>query len=215
MRLLGPSEEREDSELFQLIFTPGFSTAERVTELSGRGIGLDVVRSNIEALRGSISLETEAGKGTTLSLRLPLTLSLIEGFLVEVGTEIYVLPLERVLECVELPTSERRTGRAGLLNLRGRALPYLRLREHFGLEGSPPARESVVIVSYGRGQQAGLVVDSLLGQAQTVIKPLGRLFQQLPGISGSAILGTGRVALVLDLTPLLRKLLSTPVSTAV
>jgi two-component system chemotaxis sensor kinase CheA len=214
MGLLGPNEEREDAELFQLIFTPGFSTAERVTELSGRGIGLDVVRSNIEALRGSISLETEAGKGTTLSLRLPLTLSLIEGFLVGVGAETYVLPLERVLECVELPSTERRTGRTGLLNLRGRALPYLRLREHFGLEGSPPGRESVVIVSHGRGQQAGLVVNSLFGQAQTVIKPLGRLFQQLPGISGSAILGTGRVALVLELSPLLRKLQPSVVSPA-
>jgi two-component system chemotaxis sensor kinase CheA len=214
MGLLGPTEEREDAELFQLIFTPGFSTAERVTELSGRGIGLDVVRSNIEALRGSISLETQLGKGTTLSLRLPLTLSLIEGFLVAAGAETYVLPLERVLECVELPSSESRTGRTGLLNLRGRALPYLRLREHFGLEGPLPPRESVVIVSYGQGQQAGLVVDSLLGQAQTVIKPLGRLFQQLPGISGSAILGTGRVALVLDLSPLLRKVLASPVSTA-
>jgi len=214
MGLLGPTEEREEAELFQLIFAPGFSTAERVTELSGRGIGLDVVRSNIEALRGSISLETELGKGTTLSLRLPLTLSLIEGFLVAAGAETYVLPLDRVRECVELPASESRTGRTGLLNLRGRALPYLRLREHFGLEGPLPPRESVVIVSYGQGQQAGLVVDSLLGQAQTVIKPLGRLFHQLPGISGSAILGTGRVALVLDLSPLLRKVLASSVSTA-
>ncbi|HEX8704561.1 MAG TPA: chemotaxis protein CheA [Myxococcaceae bacterium] len=214
MGLIGPNEEREDAELFQLIFTPGFSTAERVTELSGRGIGLDVVRSNIEALRGSISLETEAGKGTTLSLRLPLTLSLIEGFLVGAAAETYVLPLESVLECMDLPSSERRTGRTGVLNLRGRVLPYLRLREHFGLEGPPPARESVVIVGHGRGQQTGLVVDSLLGQAQTVIKPLSRLFQQLPGISGSAILGTGRVALVLDLSALLRKLVTSPVPTA-
>ena len=213
MGLLGPNEEREDAELFQLIFTPGFTTAERVTELSGRGIGLDVVRNNIEALRGSIFLETEAGKGTTLSLRLPLTLSLIEGFLVGVSTETYVLPLERVLECVDMPASERRTGRTGLLELRGRAVPYLRLREHFGLEGSAPERECVVIVSYGRGQQAGLVVDSLLGQAQTVIKPLSRLFQQLPGISGSVILGTGRVALVLEISLLLRRLLPSAVFT--
>jgi two-component system chemotaxis sensor kinase CheA len=214
MGLLGPTEEREDAELFQLIFAPGFSTAERVTELSGRGIGLDVVRSNIEALRGTISIETEAGKGTTLSLRLPLTLSIIEGFLVGAGEETYVLPLESVIECVDLPAAERRPGRTGLINLRGRPLPYVRLREYFGLEGPTAARESVVIVSYGRGQQAGLVVDSLLGQAQTVIKPLGRLFQQLPGISGSAILGTGRVALVLEISALLRRVLPSPVSTA-
>ncbi len=207
--LLGPEETREDAELHQLIFAPGFSTAERVTELSGRGIGLDVVRRNIEALRGGISLETEPGRGTSISLRLPLTLSIIEGFSVGVGPETYVLPLESVLECVDLPEAERRPGRTGMINLRGHALPYLRLREHFVVEGPPPARESIVVISHGRGQ-AGLAVDTLLGQGQTVIKSLGRFFQSIPGVSGSAILGTGRVALVLDVPSLLRKALQAP-----
>ncbi|HYH97912.1 chemotaxis protein CheA [Hyalangium sp.] len=206
--LLGPGEEREDSELFQFIFAPGFSTAERVTELSGRGIGMDVVKRNIESLRGSISIDTRAGAGTTIHMRLPLTLSIIEGFSVGVGEETYVLPLESVLECVELPDAEKSAGRAGVLNLRGHPLPFLRLRDHFAVEGQPPARESVVVVSQGRGQ-AGLAVDTLLGQGQTVVKPLGKFFQQVSGVSGSAILGTGRVALILDIPSLFEKALRT------
>jgi two-component system chemotaxis sensor kinase CheA len=206
MGLLGPEEERGDAELFQLIFMAGFSTAERVTEMSGRGIGMDVVKRNIESLRGSISIDTRPGAGTTFSMRLPLMLSIIEGFSVSVGEEIYVLPLQSVLECVELPEHEQRPGRIDVLNLRGQPLPYLRLRDHFALPGPPPARESVVVVSHGRAQ-AGLAVDTLLGQGQTVVKPLGQLFQNVSGVSGSAILGTGRVALILDVPALLKKAL--------
>lgn len=207
--LLGANEERDDAQLFQLIFVPGFSTAERVTELSGRGIGMDVVKRNIEALRGSIAIESQAGQGTTLRMRLPLMLSIIEGFSVVVGEETYVLPLESVIECVDLPAAEKHPGRTGVLNLRGQPLPYLRLREHFGVEGTPPARESVVVISHGQGK-AGLAVDMLLGQGQTVVKPLSKLFQQVPGVSGSAILGTGRVALILDVPSLLEKALRAP-----
>ncbi len=206
MGLLGQSEEPEDSDLFQLIFIPGFSTAERVTELSGRGIGMDVVKRRVESLRGSLSVETKVGAGTTISMRLPLMLSIIEGFSVGVGEETYVLPLQSVLECVELPEEEKRTGRSGVLNLRGHPLPYLRLREHFSVQGPPPPRESVVIIRNGRGQ-AGLAVDRLLGQGQTVVKPLSRLFQYVSGVSGSAILGTGRVALILDVAALLQRAL--------
>ncbi|WP_224242701.1 chemotaxis protein CheA [Hyalangium gracile] len=206
MGLLGPNEEREDAELFQFIFIPGFSTAERVTELSGRGIGMDVVKSRVESLRGALSIETREGAGTTFTMRLPLMLSIIEGFSVGVGGETYVLPLASVLECVELPEEEQRPGRTGVLNLRGQPLPYLRLREHFAVEGPPPARESVVVIRHGRGQ-AGLAVDTLLGQGQTVVKPLGSLFQRVSGVSGSAILGTGRVALILDVAALLQKAL--------
>jgi two-component system chemotaxis sensor kinase CheA len=213
MRLLGPGEEREDADLFQLVFIPGFTTAERVTELSGRGIGMDVVKSRVESLRGSISIETREGMGTTISMRLPLMLSIIEGFLVGVGTETYVLPLQSVLECVDLPEDERRPGRTGVINLRGQPLPYLRLREHFGVEGAPPARESVVVIRHGRGQ-AGLAVDTLLGEGQTVVKPLGRLFQRVSGVSGSAILGTGRVALILDVAALLKRALRPSASPA-
>jgi two-component system chemotaxis sensor kinase CheA len=206
MGLLEAGEERGDAELFQLLFVPGFSTAERVTELSGRGIGMDVVKRNIESLRGSISIDTQPGKGTTFSMRLPLMLSIIEGFSVGVGEEIYILPLQSVLECVELPEQERRPGCTGVLNLRGQPLPFVRLRDHFEVPGPPAARESVVVVSHGRGQ-VGLAVDALLGQGQTVVKPLGRLFQQVPGVSGTAILGTGRVALILDVPALLKKAL--------
>jgi two-component system chemotaxis sensor kinase CheA len=206
MGLLGPVEEREDTELFQLIFVAGFSTAELVTGLSGRGIGMDVVRRNIENLRGSISISTRPGAGTRISMRLPLMLSIIEGFSVGVGEDTYVLPLQSVLECLELAGAERRPGRTGVLNLRGQPLPYLRLRDHFSVEGPPPARESVVVIGHGRGQ-AGLAVDTLLGQGQTVVKPLGRLFQHVSGVSGSAILGTGRVALILDVPSLLKKAL--------
>jgi two-component system chemotaxis sensor kinase CheA len=206
MGLLRPGEEREDADLFQLVFIPGLTTAERVTELSGRGIGMDVVKSRVESLRGSISIETRTGVGTTISMRLPLMLSIIEGFSVGVGAETYVLPLQSVLECVELPEEERRPGRTGVLNLRGQPLPYLRLREHFAVEGPAPARESVVVIRHGRGQ-AGLAVDALLGEGQTVVKPLGRLFQRVSGVSGSAILGTGRVALILDVAALLKRAL--------
>ncbi|MFY0528044.1 chemotaxis protein CheA [Archangium gephyra] len=204
--LLGPDEVPEDDALFRLIFEPGFSTAERVTELSGRGVGMDVVKRNVELLRGTISVDTAPGKGTTFSLRLPLTLSIIEGFSVGTGEETYVIPLEHVVECVELPPGERRPGRTGVFNLRGEPLPYLRLREHFSLGGEPPARESIVVIGHGRGR-AGIAVDTLLGQGQTVIKPLGKPCQGLPGLAGSTLLGDGRVALILDVPALLQQAL--------
>jgi two-component system chemotaxis sensor kinase CheA len=207
--LLKPDEEPSDADLFRLIFEPGFSTAERVTELSGRGVGMDVVKRNVEQLRGTITVDTSPGQGTTFTLRLPLTLSIIEGFSVGVGAETYVIPLENVLECVELPREERRLGRTGVLNLRGEPLPYLRLREHFQLGGEPSPRENIVVISHGRGQ-AGLAVDRLLGQGQTVIKPLGKLCQGLPGVAGSTLLGNGQVALILDVLTLLQQTLKAP-----
>jgi two-component system chemotaxis sensor kinase CheA len=205
-RWVRPDEEPEDAALFGFIFEPGFSTAERVTELSGRGVGMDVVKRNVELLRGSICVDTAPGKGTTFSLRLPLTLSIIEGFSVGMGEDTYVIPLEHVVECVELPPAERRPGRTGIFNLRGEPLPYLRLREHFSLGGAPPARESIVVIGHGRGR-AGIAVDLLLGQGQTVIKPLGKPCQGLPGLAGSTLLGDGRVALILDVPALLQQAL--------
>jgi two-component system chemotaxis sensor kinase CheA len=204
--LLGPDEELDDADLFRLIFEPGFSTAERVTELSGRGVGMDVVKRNVELLRGTISVDTTPGQGTTFGLRLPLTLSIIDGFSVGVGDETYVLPLEHVVECVELPGAECRPGRTGVFNLRGEPLPYLRLREHFTLGSEPPLRESIVVIGHGRGR-AGIAVDALLGQGQTVIKPLGKPCQGLPGLAGSTLLGDGRVALILDVPVLLQQAL--------
>lgn len=193
-----PAEEEIDN----LIFAPGFSTAEQVTNLSGRGVGMDVVRSNIEALRGSVGISSSKGRGTTVSIRLPLTLAIIDGFLVEAGGATYVIPLDMIVECVELPADRLQGG--DFLNVRGKVLPYLRLRDLFGIDGDRPVRESVVVVRYGQ-MRAGIVVDRLLGEAQTVIKPLGKLFSGLKGISGSSILGTGEVALILDVAALVQR----------
>ncbi|OPZ04742.1 MAG: Chemotaxis protein CheA [Alphaproteobacteria bacterium ADurb.BinA305] len=201
--LVRAGETPGDAETLKLIFEPGFSTAPAVTSLSGRGVGMDVVRRAIEALRGSIELESEPGHGTTVRIRLPLTLAIIDGFLVGVDGATYVVPLDNVVECVELAgATAREAERNGYLNLRGRVLPLLRLRAHFGLAGEPPRRENLVVVSYA-GLQVGLVVDRLLGEFQTVIKPLGRLFTQVRGFSGATILGSGAVALILDVPGLI------------
>ncbi|QRK10268.1 chemotaxis protein CheA [Archangium violaceum] len=201
---LGMEPERMTvEELEDLVFVPGLSTAEAVTEVSGRGVGMDVVRRSVEALRGLVTLRSEEGKGTTVTLRVPLTLATIQGFSVGVGEETYVLPLAAVRECLELPAERNGQSGAGVLSLRGRSLPYLRLREVLGVQGPMPARESVVVLGHG-GSRAGLVVDALYGEGQCVLKPLGRLFRHLPGVSGSTILGSGRVGLVLDVPTLLR-----------
>ena len=195
-------------EVQRLVFEPGFSTAEAVTEVSGRGVGLDVVRRNIHALRGSVAIRSGAGQGTTIAVRLPLTLAIIEGFAVAVGDETYVIPLEAVAECLALPAeiAEDGDGR-GVISLRGAALSCVRLRRLFGLAGQA-RREHVVVVRRDDGAQAGLVVDALHGESQTVIKPMGRLFRGLPGVAGSAILGSGRVALILDIPALLARALA-------
>ncbi|KFB66324.1 MAG: Chemotaxis protein CheA [Candidatus Accumulibacter vicinus] len=187
-----------DQEILNLIFEAGFSTAEQVTNISGRGVGMDVVRRNIQSLRGSVEVSTVEGQGSTFTIRLPLTLAIIDGFLTGVGQASYVVPLDSVVECIEL--AEVRENR-NYLNLRGEVLPFVRLRELFRIAGQPPLRQNVVIVQYA-GKKAGLVVDALLGEFQTVIKPLGVLFKQLRGIGGSTILGTGEVALILDVPAL-------------
>jgi len=200
------ADKLSDHELLRLIFEPGFSTAEAVTGLSGRGVGMDVVRRNVDTLRGSISVESEEGVGTTLTVRLPLTLAIIDGFGLGVGDETFIVPLATVEECLELPRSgSERSRDSGVLKVRERPLPYVRLRELFGVQGALPEREQVVVVR-SESTRAGLVVDTLHGDSQTVIKPLGRLFQGLPGLAGSAILGTGRVALILDVPAILDEL---------
>ncbi len=197
-----------DHELFRFIFEPGFSTADEVSSISGRGIGMDVVRRNVEDVRGSVRVDSAPGQGTSITIRLPLTLAIIDGFGVGVGGETYVIPIDAVHECVELPVEERgrREGR-GIINLRGQALPYIHLRSLLGLEDLPRSEErpSVVVVHYDGGR-AGLVVDTLFGESQTVIKPLGKLFHGVAGVSGSAIMSDGRVALILDVPTLLRKI---------
>jgi two-component system, chemotaxis family, sensor kinase CheA len=196
-----------DNELFRLILEPGFSTAAEVTEFSGRGVGMDVVRRNVEALRGVISIDSRAGTGTTITIRLPLTLAIIRGFAVGVDEETYIMPLDAVIECIELPRdgSEDFASR-GVINLRGQALPYVRLRDCFRLGGQPTERENVLVLRY-HDQRVGLVVDRLFGENQTVIKPLSRTLGDLPGVSGSAILGNGRVALILEVEGLMREAL--------
>jgi two-component system chemotaxis sensor kinase CheA len=186
-----------DAEVHALIFEPGFSTAEQVTDLSGRGVGMDVVKRNITALRGAIGIQSTPGVGTTISVRLPLTLAIINGFQVGLGDSIYVLPLDTIEECIEFSTVPGHD----FTSLRGEMLPFIRLREVFNTRAPPPRRPSIVVVRHA-GQRAGIVVDTLIGESQTVIKPLGRMFRQAECVSGSSILGTGDVALILDV-PLL------------
>lgn len=187
-----------DHEIYDLIFEPGFSTAEKISNLSGRGVGMDVVRRNVAALRGSIEVDSILGQGATIRIRLPLTLAIIDGFLVGVGGSSFIVPLDRVTECVEFPTSDRDRDH---MNLRGEVLPFIRLNQLFGLDSDGARRQSVVVVEQS-GQRTGLVVDALLGEFQTVIKPLGPLFTSLNCVSGSTILGNGDVALILDVGPL-------------
>ena len=201
--LLAADAEPSDADLFKLLFEPGFSTADQISNLSGRGVGLDVVKRNIEALRGTATIDSQEGVGTTMSIRLPLTLAIIDGFLMGVSTSAYVVPLDMVEECIELTDGKSSNkARGNMLNLRGEVLPLIRLREYFALAGRSGRRENVVVVKYA-GSKAGLVVDELMGEFQTVIKPLGQIFTHLRGISGSTILGSGEVALILDVPSLI------------
>jgi len=196
------AESLSDAEMHALIFQPGFSTASEVNDLSGRGVGMDVVKRNIESLHGSIAIESRAGEGTTVTAKLPLTLAIIEGFGVSAGEEHFVLPLTLVTECVSTGAI---AGVTSILNLRGEPVPVVRLRNLFDIDAPPPVRENVVIVECG-DQRAGIAVDHLHGSSQVVVKPMSELFRALPGISGSAILGNGRVALILDVPALLTQL---------
>jgi two-component system, chemotaxis family, sensor kinase CheA len=195
-----------DSELYQVLFLPGFSTNDAVTDLSGRGVGLDVVRRNVEALHGTVDLASEEGRGTTVTIRLPLTLAIIDGFSVLAGKDTFIVPQHYVIECTELPAASGQSGSSGILNLRGTALPFIRLREVFGQSAQAPSRENVVVVKVGEFQ-AGIAVDSLLGGMQAVIKPLGKIFRGIAGIAGSTILGDGRVGLILDVPGLLQTMM--------
>lgn len=203
--LVEPGAILSDEEIYQLLFAPGFSTADQITNLSGRGVGMDVVKKNIEALRGEIEVESTEGVGTVMRLRLPLTLAIIDGFLVQVGGSHFVIPLDMVLECIELTGEDSRLQH--YIELRGEVLPYLDVREQFGIEAPLPNWRYIVVVQYGN-KRAGLVVDQLLGELQVVIKPLGKLFRQVRSIGGSAILGNGEVALILDVPQLIQHAVS-------
>ncbi|HEV7719274.1 MAG TPA: chemotaxis protein CheA [Arsenicitalea sp.] len=196
--LLAPDAKISEQELFQMIFAPGFSTAKEVTALSGRGVGMDVVKRTIDGLRGNIELSTVPGNGTTATLRLPLTLAIIDGMLVRVGNGRYTIPLSAVEECVELPADAAAASKGrSFLDIRGSLVPFLSLRELFNAQTSPDAHQKVVIVSSGEGR-VGLVVDQIIGNNQTVIKQLSKLHTGIKSFSGATILGDGTVALILD-----------------
>jgi two-component system chemotaxis sensor kinase CheA len=197
--LISPGAQLSDPDLLQLIFQPGFSTAQTVTNLSGRGVGMDVVKRTIDALRGSIDLTSRPGEGSEVSLRIPLTLAIIDGLLVRVGTGRYVIPLSAVEECLELSVEKdlRSRGRS-FISLRDSLVPFLRLRELFHTGTEPDRYQKVVVVSTG-SERVGLVVDQIIGDHQTVIKAMSKLHEEVATFSGATILGDGAVALILDI----------------
>jgi two-component system chemotaxis sensor kinase CheA len=191
-----------EAQLFALIFEPGFSTAAQITEISGRGVGMDVVRRTIESLRGTIEVDSKPGQGTTVTLRMPLTLAIIEGLLIEVAGERYTLPMVSVQEIVELPADKAQPSRSGdFLDVRGRFVPFLRLHSMFDCAGAAGPDQNVVIVVSGESR-VGIVVDRIIGTNQTVIKQMSKLHAGVRAVSGATILGDGSVALILDVTHL-------------
>ena len=202
--LLAPEAELSEKELFELIFLPGFTTAAEVTNVSGRGVGMDVVRQAVDGLRATIDVASRPGQGTTFTMELPLTLAIIDGLLVDIGGENFVLPLSAVEECIELKQEERKkSGARNLVYLREELIPFIRLRERFGIPGAAPEIEQIVIAAFEK-RRVGFVVDAVVGENQTVIKPLGRLYRDARGLSGATILGDGSVALILDLPQLVQ-----------
>ena len=200
--LIKPDQVLSDQELFQLIFHPGFSTAATISNLSGRGVGMDVVKRTIESLRGTIEVTSEPGQGSTIALRIPLTLAIIEGLLVRVGEQRYVIPLSSVEECIELSLEDdmRHRGRS-LISLRGALVPFLRLRELFTSGTKPDPYQKIIVVSTG-AERVGLVVDQIIGNHQTVIKSMSAFHRSAASFSGATILGDGAVALILDVPQL-------------
>ncbi len=196
--LVAANAQLSEAEAFALIFQPGFSTAKEVTDVSGRGVGMDVVRQRVDSLRGTIDVASTPGTGTSVTLRLPLTLAIIDGLLVSVGDASFVLPLANTLECIELTSQdiERANGKH-VANVRGVVVPYIRLREHFNIRTPRPEIEQIMLVET-EGGRYGFVVDRVLGDCQTVIKNLGRFYRHVQVVSGATILGNGTVALILD-----------------
>jgi two-component system chemotaxis sensor kinase CheA len=223
--LIQEGHQLTDKEIYRLIFEAGFSTADAVSSLSGRGVGMDVVRRNIELLRGQVEIDSEPGHGSTISIRLPLTLAIIDGFQVRVGDSQYILPLDMVEECIELDESlKNNDDGTNYVNLRGEILPFLHLNDIFssgehkeseakdselikkGVAGSTDRHRDNIVVVHAAGKKAGFVVDELLGEHQTVIKPLGKVFQNLKGISGATILGSGEVAMIIDIPEIIQRI---------
>lgn len=199
--LVSKDQLLSDQEIYGLIFYPGFSTADQLSDISGRGVGMDVVRQNIEAVRGSIEIDSVPGQGSNMRIRLPLTLSIIDGFLVRLADDTYVIPSESVEECLEYP---RLHGNIGYMELRNQPLPLLDLARVFNKQHLAGNRRNVIVVRHGP-ERIGMVVSAILGNQQTVIKPLGKLFDQIPGIAAATILGNGDVAPILDIPALIQR----------
>ena len=205
--LIAPDAELGEKDTFNLIFLPGFSTAKAVTSVSGRGVGMDVVKRAMDSLRGSIDIASKKGSGTTITIKLPLTLAIIDGLQVNVADEYYVIPLSLVEECVELArTSGNGRREQRIIHLRGEIVPFIRIREWFDIPGTAPSIEQVVITALGE-TRVGIVVDQVVGEHQTVIKSLGRVYREIEGISGATIKGDGSMALILDIPRLVRSVL--------
>lgn len=204
--LVDEGEDMGERDLFRLLFEPGFSTAGKITSVSGRGVGLDVVGQAIDSLRGSIDISSVPGRGTAIAVRLPLTLAIIDGLQVRTGSEYYVMPLNMVQECIELTRDQRREAEGRrLLDMRGEIVPYVNLREWFQISGKRPDIEHVVVTRVEK-RRVGFVVDEVVGEHQTVIKTLGRVYRNVEGISGATIRGDGSIALILDVPGVVRSL---------
>jgi len=205
--LIGPNDILTDEQVYDLIFLPGFSTAEKTTDVSGRGVGMDVVRRNVNELGGKIEIRSFPGKGSKFLITLPLTLAIVDGQSVAVGSETYIVPLVSIVESMQLkPTQVSRVaGRGEVLSFRGDYLPIIRLHDIFGVEPRSRAlHEGLIVVAEGDGRRVGLFVDDLLGQQQVVIKSLETNYGRIDGVSGATILGDGCVSLILDLPGLIR-----------
>jgi two-component system chemotaxis sensor kinase CheA len=202
--LLGPDASPDKKDLLNLVFEPGFSTARQVSDISGRGVGMDVVKQNITALRGKVSVTSEKGQGTSIKINIPLTLAIIDGLEVRIGRQHYIVPLPVVSECLEMDQRPTGSNENRFINLRDRLVPFLRLREWFSITEEKPDKEQLVIVSAEKNQ-VGLVVDEVIGLQQTVIKNLGDAYKDIQGVSGATIQGDGSIALILDVEPLIHK----------
>lgn len=202
--LVKPDALLTERDLYNLLFEPGFSTAGEVTKLSGRGVGMDVVKRNIEALRGEVDIESEEGAGTTVRIHLPLTLSIIDGFMVDIGKSLYVIPLDMVVKCFSLSRNESlKVTAQNYFAFQGKPIPYICLNELFHTTSRGGNCAHLVIVQYA-GQKVALAVDNLLGDIQVVIKSLGKMYKDLDGVSGATILGDGAVALVIDVPGIIK-----------
>jgi len=205
-KLLEAGIEPPEKEMFNYILLPGFSTSDEISNISGRGVGMDVVKRCIDALRGTIDISSQKGSGTTVTLKLPLTLAIIDGLLVKVGPEFLVLPLSLVEECVELTEEDSKiTHGRDIANVRGEIIPFINLRNEFLINGSKPEIEHIVITEID-DSRVGFVVDEVIGEHQTVIKKLGKYYKDIDGILGATILGNGSIALILNLPRLFKKI---------